>query len=149
MRSLLTRSTAVILFLASVGACVSSTEPEEALTVTPAASQYARDSLGFAVITFRVSNAGRSTVYLSTCGSTVSAQFEQRAASAFWATSFASSGCYLSFYAGPYRLEPGQSVQGVQSGRFTPGEYRLSVPVSLSATADANRVARSGSIRIL
>lgn len=149
MHSLLFRSTAVALFLVSVGACASSTEPEEALTVTTAASEYVRDSLGFALITFRVSNAGRSTVYLSTCGSTVSAQFEQRAGVAFWATSLASAGCPLSFYAGPYRLEPGQSVQGSQSGRFTAGEYRLSVPVSLSATADANRVARSGSIRIL
>lgn len=149
MRSLLSRSTAIVLFLVSVGACASSTEPEDALTVTTAASQYSRDALGVAVITFRVSNAGRSTVYLATCGAGVSADFEQRAGAELWTTSFASAGCFLSFYAGPYRLEPGQSVQGVQSGRFTPGEYRLSVPVSLSATADANRVARSGSIRIL
>ncbi len=149
MRSLLSRSTAVVLFLVSVGACASSTEPEDALTVTTAAPQYARDALGFALIPFRVSNASRNTVYLTTCGGVVSANVEQRAGGPVWAASLAAAGCLSSFHAGPYRLEPGQSVQGSQSGRFTAGEYRLSVPVSLSATANANRVARSGSIRIL
>jgi hypothetical protein len=97
-------------------------------------------------IAYRVDNAGDAAVYLPTCGGMVAADVDQRAGGTLWASSYALSACYLSFYAGPYRLDPGQSVQGVQTGKIPPGEYRLSVRLALDATSDATRSAKSGSI---
>jgi hypothetical protein len=143
------RTALFALCATAVCACASSTEPEEALTVAATAPRYVRDSIGAVTITFRVSNGSRTSVYLPTCGGTINVNLDQRIGGAAWLTSASTGACYSSFYAGPLRLDPGQSVQATETVRLAPGEYRLSVPVALAATSDANRAAYSASISVL
>ena len=141
-------SMAIVLF--SVGACASSTALEDALQVTALSPEYQRDSLGIATISYRVSNASGEAVYLATCGGLVAATLDQRVGSSVWIQSQTDIGfCFSSFAAGPYRLEPGASVQAVHTARPVTGVYRLSVSVGASPETVANRRATSGAIRIL
>jgi hypothetical protein len=142
------RATLAALLVLTATACASTTAPEAALTVTAAATEFVRDSLGIVVISYRVDNAGDKAVYLHTCGANVDAEIDQRAGGGLWTATYAASACYSSYYAGPSRLDPGQSVMGVQSGRLAPGEYRLSVRLALDANSDATRASKSGSITI-
>lgn len=129
--------------------CVSSTAPEEALSVGLTTRAFGRDSLGFVRIGFRVSNAGNTTVYLNRCGVEVAADIERRDAPEQWAlTSSAITSCASSLYLGPYRLDPGQTVQATQTARLTVGEFRLRVLVSLDADGPPTRSTTSDVISI-
>ena len=150
LRTRAMRLTSIAMLLSGAVACASSTALEEALEVTALAPQYQRDSLGMVAISYRVSNAGGDAVYLETCGGAINAALDQRVSSTVWIESTSAIGlCYSSFSAGPYRLEPGASVQAVQTARPAPGVYRLSVPVATSPTAASDRHATSGAIRII
>ncbi len=149
MRQQPIRTSLAALLILSATACASTTAPEATLSVTAASTEFVRDSLGVVAISYRVNNAGDKAVYLPTCGGKVDADLDQRAGGALWAATYAGgSACYSSYYAGPFRLDPGQSVQNVQSNRLAPGEYRLSVRVALDANSDATRASKSGSITI-
>jgi hypothetical protein len=149
MSSSLRRRPLSLVLAAALPACVESTAPEETVTVTPISTRIVRDSLGFATVSYRVSNPSRVPVYLGTCGAQVAAGFDLRAAATTWTSSFdGRAACYSSLYVGPYRLEPGQSVEGTQSARFAAGEYRISIPVSRTTSLDGSRTAKSASISI-
>ncbi len=139
---------ALLVATTVLAACATPTESELALVVALDAREFARDSVGNVVVPFRVSNAGSTTVYLPTCGTTVTADIERRNSPTGWATSAAGASCYLSLYLGPRRLEPGQSVSGVQSARLSTGEYRLRVLVSRDAQQNPNQSATSDVISI-
>jgi hypothetical protein len=142
------RVAAFVLLLATTAGCVTSTAPEDALQVSTETSTYTRDSLGYVTIAFSIVNAGGDAVYLPTCGGVVGATLDQRTGGNVWINSISAVGCFSSFAAGPYRLDPGQTARGTQLVRPSPGQYRLSVPIALSAIADANRRATSGPFTI-
>ena len=134
-----------------LAACVSATEPEETVVVGLNTRSFGSDSLGFTVIGFHVINSGVSPVYLPRCGTAVSADVilsvdTPMAASA--TPAYSGSGCFLSLALGPYRLDPGQTVESVQRARLPKGEYRLRVFLSLDPAQDPTRVATSSVISI-
>jgi hypothetical protein len=145
----LRHASAALIMAALAAACVGPTEPEAALTVSPTAAQFTRDSLGFVQLTFRVTNAGTSTVYLETCGGVVTAEVQlPERPSLFALSSELALGCFSSFAAGPSALRPGQVIEGRQSGRIPPGDYRLRVLLALKPDRTADRSALSGVISI-
>ena len=143
------RQIAALIVTAFAAACVGPTEPEDAVTVSPTAPQFTRDSLGFVQVTYRVTNAGNTTVYLETCGGAVAAAVLHTTGPGTMTLASGAIGlCYSSFYAGPYALRPGQVIDGRESGRIPPGDYRLRVAMALQADAAAERSALSGVISI-
>jgi hypothetical protein len=141
------RIAGLLALAGTLSACVSSTEPETALTVGLDTREVSRDSVGNAVIPFRVSNAGTATVYLQTCGGFVTADVQQRVGSA-WATAASAFGCFSSIYLGPRQLGPGETTTGTQSVRLGPGEYRLRVLLSLDPQGEPTRSVTSDVITV-
>lgn len=137
-----------LVLSASTVACVSSTAPEEALSVAPTATRFVRDSSGFVQISFRVTNAGNTAVYLATCSGVVSADVQSNSATPALSSSANSLICLSPLDAGPYELRPGQTIQGNRRGRILPGDYRLRVPVRLRRDGAANRSAFSSVITV-
>lgn len=128
-----TRWRAVLLTAATVLiACASPTAPEGAITVSTTAGRFTRDSLGFARISFRVSNSGPRTLFVPRCGAAVAGNVQRNDAGVF---SLAAAGelCPSSLFLGPLGLEAGQTVASTQLVRVPAGEYQLTMPVARNA----------------
>jgi hypothetical protein len=124
---------ALLLAAATVlAACASPTAPEGAITVSTTTNRFTRDSLGFARISFRVSNSGPRTLFVPRCGAAVAGNVQRNVAGVF---SLAAAGdvCPSSLFLGPLGLEAGQTVASTQLVFLPPGEYQLTMPVSRSA----------------
>jgi hypothetical protein len=133
-------------------ACVSATEPEETVVVGLNTRSFGRDSAGFTSISFRVINSGVSPVYLPRCGTEVTADVILGLDTPIAASAvpvWSGAGCFLSLALGPYRLDPGKTVESVQRARLSKGEYRLRVFLSLDPSQDPTRLATSDVINIL
>ncbi len=139
---------ALVVAAVSVAACASPTAPEGLLTVATTASAFSRDSLGFARISFRVSNSGARTLFVPRCGASVSGNV--RSANSRQLVSLESSavGCVSSLYLGPLGIEAGQTVMSTQTVRVSPGEYEISMPVSFTAGDSPSGASRSAFFRI-
>jgi hypothetical protein len=116
-------------FVIALSGCSSATAPEDQLIVAAVQPLPTRDSLGFSDLRFQVTNTGDRTLFLETCGGVVAADLQQRTTTLAWSPIPVASLCYSSFYAGPYRLDPGSTVAGVQRGKIPAGEYRLRIAV--------------------
>ncbi len=128
-----TRWRAVLLAAATLlAACASPTAPEGAITVSTTADRFTRDSLGFARISFRVSNSGPRTLFVPRCGAAVAGNVQRSEMGVF---SLAAAGelCPSSLFLGPLGLEAGQTVASTQTVRVPAGEYQITMPVARNA----------------
>jgi hypothetical protein len=139
--------TALVFASAAVTACASPTAPAGLLTVSTTAPAFARDSLGFARISFRMSNSGERTIYVPRCGTEVSGTI-QSANERLSGIQALSAACVSSLYIGPLGIEAGQTVMSTQTLRVPPGEYQISMPVSFNAGDAPTGASRSAFFRI-
>lgn len=126
------RLAALAVVYSALAACASPTAPEAVLAVSTTAPKFTRDSLGFARISFRVSNAGARTLFVPRCGAAVTGDV-QRSRDGMVSLASSSALCVSSLFLGPLGIEAGQTVASTQIVRVPPGEYLISLPVSRSA----------------